>query len=114
MSNTCQGPGAPRTHTMAKTPRHRPRFTRAHFLLTSLATLLALADLAVAAEPGFASTDATDPYLWLEEIDSTRALDWVRAQERRHRAQAGDAAALPGAAARSAGRARLPVAPAGA
>ena len=42
--------------------------------------MLALADPAVAAEPGFATTDATDPYLWLEEIDSTRALDWVRAQ----------------------------------
>ena len=34
----------------------------------------------MAAEPGFATTDATDPYLWLEEIDGTRALDWVRAQ----------------------------------
>ena len=29
---------------------------------------------------GFASTDAADPYLWLEEIDSARALNWVRAQ----------------------------------
>ena len=28
----------------------------------------------------FASTDAADPYLWLEEIDSARALNWVRAQ----------------------------------
>src|SRR5688572_17295684 len=28
----------------------------------------------------FASTEATDPYLWLEEIDSARALNWVRAQ----------------------------------
>jgi len=28
----------------------------------------------------FASTDATDPYLWLEEIDSPRALNWVREQ----------------------------------
>jgi prolyl oligopeptidase len=26
----------------------------------------------------FASTDAADPYLWLEEIDSARALAWVR------------------------------------
>jgi prolyl oligopeptidase len=26
----------------------------------------------------FASTDAADPYLWLEEIDSARALTWVR------------------------------------
>ena len=28
----------------------------------------------------FASTDAADPYLWLEEIDSARALNWVRAK----------------------------------
>ena len=38
---------------------------------------------AVAAGPsgqGFARTDATDPYLWLEDIDGARALDWVRAQ----------------------------------
>lgn len=28
----------------------------------------------------FASTDAADPYLWLEEIDSARALNWVREQ----------------------------------
>ena len=28
----------------------------------------------------FASTDAADPYLWLEEIDSARALEWVRAK----------------------------------
>ena len=28
----------------------------------------------------FASTDAADPYLWLEEIDSAGALNWVRAQ----------------------------------
>ncbi|HEU4690285.1 MAG TPA: hypothetical protein VFS23_18070, partial [Vicinamibacterales bacterium] len=28
----------------------------------------------------FASSDAADPYLWLEEIDSARALNWVRAQ----------------------------------
>ncbi len=65
---------------MTETPRHRPRSARIRFLLTSLATLLALGDTAAAAEPGFATTDAADPYLWLEEIDSTRALDWVRAQ----------------------------------
>jgi prolyl oligopeptidase len=32
-----------------------------------------------AAPPGFATTGATDPYLWLEDIDGARALDWVRA-----------------------------------
>jgi prolyl oligopeptidase len=42
------------------------------------AALLALPALATAAD--FAATDATDPYLWLEDIDGERALDWVRAQ----------------------------------
>jgi len=28
----------------------------------------------------FASTDEADPYLWLEEIDSARAMNWVRAK----------------------------------
>ena len=54
-----------------------------------------------------------DPYLWLEEIDSARALNWVRAKNAATDAEAGVAADLPGAAARRAGRARLPVAPAG-
>ena len=75
---------------MTRTPRHH-RVVRVFASCSrSLATLLALADPAVAGPPGegdeggtatgFATTDATDPYLWLEEIDSTRALDWVRAQ----------------------------------
>ena len=29
---------------------------------------------------GFASSAATDPYLWLEEVDGARAMDWVRGQ----------------------------------
>ena len=28
-------------------------------------------------EGGFATTDATDPYLWLEEVDGARAMAWV-------------------------------------
>jgi prolyl oligopeptidase len=28
---------------------------------------------------GFATSDATDPYLWLEEVEGDRAMDWVRA-----------------------------------
>ena len=28
-------------------------------------------------EGGFATTDATDPYLWLEEVDGERAMAWV-------------------------------------
>jgi prolyl oligopeptidase len=65
---------------MITTPRLRPQHSRIRLLLASLATLLALADPAAVAEPDFASTDASDPYLWLEEIDGARALDWVRAQ----------------------------------
>jgi prolyl oligopeptidase len=29
--------------------------------------------------PGFATSDATDPYLWLEEVEGERAMEWVRA-----------------------------------
>ena len=28
---------------------------------------------------GFATTDATDPYIWLEEVEGERAMEWVRA-----------------------------------
>ena len=31
----------------------------------------------------FAQETSDDPYLWLEEIESTKALDWVRAQNKR-------------------------------
>jgi len=43
--------------------------------------LAILAALAVAAAPAAAGPDrTTDPFLWLEDIDSERALDWVRAR----------------------------------
>jgi len=32
---------------------------------------------------GFATSDATDPYLWLEEIEGERAMAWVEAQNER-------------------------------
>ncbi|MBJ7448428.1 MAG: S9 family peptidase [Brevundimonas sp.] len=32
---------------------------------------------------GFATSDATDPYLWLEEVEGERAMEWVRAQNER-------------------------------
>jgi len=32
---------------------------------------------------GFATSDATDPYLWLEEIEGERAMAWVEAQNAR-------------------------------
>ncbi|WP_428151154.1 prolyl oligopeptidase family serine peptidase [Brevundimonas sp.] len=34
-------------------------------------------------EGGFATTDATDPYLWLEEVDGERAMAWVEAHNTR-------------------------------
>lgn len=34
-------------------------------------------------EGGFATSDATDPYLWLEEVDGARAMEWVNAQNTR-------------------------------
>ena len=43
------------------------------------ALLLALCSVLVAAgPPAFAAADMTDPYLWLEDIDSARSLEWVR------------------------------------
>ncbi len=34
-------------------------------------------------EGGFATTDATDPYLWLEEVEGERAMAWVNEQNTR-------------------------------
>lgn len=35
------------------------------------------------AEGAFATSDATDPYVWLEEIEGERAMAWVNAQNER-------------------------------
>ncbi|MFN3878363.1 MAG: prolyl oligopeptidase family serine peptidase [Brevundimonas sp.] len=32
---------------------------------------------------GFATSDATDPYLWLEEVEGERAMEWVKAHNDR-------------------------------
>ena len=32
---------------------------------------------------GFAQSDASDPYLWLEEVEGERAMEWVRAHNER-------------------------------
>lgn len=32
---------------------------------------------------GFATSDATDPWLWLEEVEGERAMEWVRAHNER-------------------------------
>ena len=51
-----------------------------------IATFWAIAALGLASvqakEPAVPATEGpeTDPYLWLEEVDSERALDWVRAR----------------------------------
>ena len=41
----------------------------------------------VAMSPARAIADATDPYLWLEDIEGERALDWVRTQNALSQAQ---------------------------
>ena len=33
-----------------------------------------------ASAAGFAQSDATDPYLWLEEVEGERAMAWVKQQ----------------------------------
>ena len=44
-------------------------------------TLLALAAaFAVAAPVAHAQTPPTDPYIWLEDVSSPRAMDWVHAE----------------------------------
>jgi prolyl oligopeptidase len=56
---------------------------------TALSTSLASVTMAQTTpnpplEPGaFATSDATDPYLWLEEIEGDRAMAWVEAQNTR-------------------------------
>ncbi|WP_295226813.1 prolyl oligopeptidase family serine peptidase [uncultured Brevundimonas sp.] len=61
----------------------------------ALATLLAstsLTSVSMAQTPasspaltsgGFATSDATDPYLWLEEVEGERAMEWVKAHNER-------------------------------
>ncbi len=52
---------------------------------TAIAAVLALSSVTVPAmaqttdAPGFATSDETDPYLWLEEVEGERAMEWVKA-----------------------------------
>jgi len=58
----------------------------AALLATTSLTSAALAQTAPSASAdavAFASTDATDPYLWLEEVEGERALAWVETQNAR-------------------------------
>ncbi|KQY89635.1 prolyl oligopeptidase family protein [Brevundimonas sp. Root1423] len=41
------------------------------------------APAAAASSGGFATSDATDPYLWLEEVDGERAMAWVNEHNER-------------------------------
>jgi prolyl oligopeptidase len=36
-----------------------------------------------AQQPAAASSDATDKYLWLEDVSSSRSMDWVKAEDER-------------------------------
>jgi prolyl oligopeptidase len=42
--------------------------------------VVALSALALLSSPMLRAEDAPDPYLWLEDVDGAKALDWVRAQ----------------------------------
>ena len=58
----------------------------AALLATTSLTSAALAQTAPSASAdavAFASTDASDPYLWLEEVEGERALAWVETQNAR-------------------------------
>ena len=53
-------------------------------LATSLALLAAGTAFAQAASaPAASASAAEDPYLWLETVDSPKAMDWVRAENRK-------------------------------
>jgi prolyl oligopeptidase len=57
--------------------------TRLALLAMTTAFILPAAAPALAQEAavaGFAQSDATDPYLWLEEVEGERAMAWVKAQ----------------------------------
>ena len=49
---------------------------------TSLSTA-AMAQTAASASSGFAASEATDPYIWLEEVEGQRAMAWVNEQNAR-------------------------------
>lgn len=48
-------------------------------LALSLLTSTAMAQTAAPTPPASTTTEAEDPYLWLEEVDGERAMEWVRA-----------------------------------
>ena len=50
----------------------------AWFLGTALFTVIGTAT--GAETPAATAASADDPFIWLEQVDSTRAMDWVRAE----------------------------------
>jgi len=46
---------------------------------TPLAAMAQTDQTSAPAAGGFATSDSTDPYLWLEEVEGERAMEWVRA-----------------------------------
>ena len=52
---------------------------------TSLTSVAMAQTPAASSSPaeGFATSDATDPYLWLEEVEGERAMEWVKAHNAR-------------------------------
>lgn len=59
------------------------RLALAALLMTGAVPALAQNTPAPAAAEGFAQSDASDPYLWLEEVEGERAMEWVRAHNAR-------------------------------
>jgi prolyl oligopeptidase len=51
--------------------------------LTSVSMAQTPAAAPAPASGGFATSDATDPYLWLEEVEGDRAMEWVKAHNAR-------------------------------
>lgn len=51
--------------------------------LTSVSMAQTSASSPAPASGGFATSDATDPYLWLEEVEGERAMEWVKAHNAR-------------------------------
>ncbi len=51
--------------------------------LTSVSMAQTSASSSAPTSGGFATSDATDPYLWLEEVEGERAMEWVKAHNER-------------------------------
>ena len=50
----------------------------AALLASTSLTSVSMAQTASSA-PAFATSEATDPYVWLEEVEGERAMEWVKA-----------------------------------